>query len=286
VRARASEGECDRDHPPGGFSLHEFLIALTVATVVGSALVSLIRSQSEYYARQEDAVVSTQNIRAVYELMGAEVRSASGADFLFAGPDSFAVRSDVLRAVVCDSVGPDEAVVFVYDSVAAANLPPTFRGTAASPPADSIWAYSDSITLVVRGTGSAPRATCAAAGAPTAAADTRYRHLAGFLAMSPPGAPPRGTLLRVYGRLTFSFVGGFRNRSLRRNSQELATPFGSGTFSYRLSDGSLVTAPASTRLSGVVEVSVGGTTFGTATASPHPRSFTHRITLRNGVQAP
>jgi len=269
-----------------GFSLHELLVAVTVATVIGGALISLIRSQSRYYGRQEDTVVAQQNIRAVYDLMGAEVRSASGADFLVAGPDSFAVRSDVSRAVVCDSTGPDEAVVFVYDSVAAANLPPGFRGVAISPPVDSTWAFADGAALAVLDTGSGPRAICAGAGAPAAAPDNRYRRLAGFGTAFPAGAPPRGTLLRFYGRLTFSFTIGRGLSSLRRNSQELATPFGGAAFSYRLSDGSVDSAPATGRLSDVVEVLVSGTTFGTATATPHASSFSHRIKLRNGARTP
>ncbi len=269
-----------------GFSLHELLIAVTVATVLGAALISLIRSQSEYYGRQEDAVVAQQNIRAVYDLMGTEIRPVSGADLLLAGPDSFAVRSDVSRAVVCDSVGPDEAVVFVYDSVLAANLPPSFRGVAISRPSDSTWAFADGAALTVLETGSRPRAICAGAGAPTGAPDDRYRRLARFLSAFPAGAPPRGTLLRVYGRLTFSFVNGPARSSLRRNSQELATPFGRARFGYRLSDGSLHVSPPQMRLFEVAEVLVSGTTFGTATTSPHAWSFSHRIALRNAGRVP
>lgn len=269
-----------------GFSLYELLVAVTIATVIGGALISLIRSQSEYYGRQEDAVEAQQNIRAVYDLMGGEVRSASGADLLLAGPDSFALRSDVSRAVVCDSAGPDEAVVFVYDSVSAANLPATFRGVAISLPVDSTWTYSDGAALTVLATGSGPRAICVSAGAPATAPDDRYRRLSGFLHAFAAGAPRRGTLLRVYGRLTFSLASGPARSSLRRNSQELATPFGQTTFGYRLSDGSVHSTPTPARLFDVVEVLVSGTTFGTATASPSVRSFSHRLTLRNGVRAP
>jgi len=285
VSGRASPKGLFRSGYPAGFSLPEIIIAVTVATVILGALISLIRGQSAYYGRQEDAVTAQQNIRAVYDLMGAEVRSASGADILVAVPDSIAVRSDVSRAIVCDSTGPDEAIVFVYDSVSAANLPAGFRGVALSPPPDSTWAYADGVVLVLLETGSGPRAICIAAGAPGAAADARYRRLAGFSAAFPAGAPPRGTLLRVYGRLTFSFVAGAGHASLRRNSQELATPFAGAAFSYALSDGSVVTAPAG-RLSDVVEVRVVGATFGTATITPHAWSFSHRITLRNGLRSP
>jgi hypothetical protein len=187
---------------------------------------------------------------------------------------------------VCDSTGPDEAVVFVYDSVAAANLPAGFRGVAISPPADSTWAFADGAALVVLDTGSGPRAICAGAGAPAAAPDNRYRRLAGFGSAFRAGAPPRGTLLRFYGRLTFSFTIGRGLSSLRRNSQELATPFGGTAFSYHLSDGSVDSAPATGRLSDVVEVLVSGTTFGISTVTPHASSFSHRITLRNGARTP
>ena len=273
-----------------GFSLPELLIALTVGAVVGSALISIIRSQSAYYTRQEDAVIAQQNIRAVYDLMGAEVRLASGADLLLAVPDSVAIRSDVSRAVVCDSTGPDEASVFVYDSVSAANLPSGFRGLAISLPMDSTWSYADGGSLTVLDTGNGPRAICAIAGAPSTASDDRYRRLSGFQTAFSRGAPPRGTLLRAYGRLTFSFTssigGGPGQSSLRRNSQELAAPFGGAAFSYRLSDGSVAAMPTSGRLPDVVEVLVSGMTFGTAATAPHMRSFNHRLVLRNAIRSP
>ena len=117
-----------------GFTLVEVLIAISVAAVLGLALISLVVKQGRFYTRNRDAVYAQQSLRSAVDLLATELRMASATDILAAGSDSVVLRSDVSRAVVCDSLAPDEVALFVYDSVRAANLPSRFRGTAISEP--------------------------------------------------------------------------------------------------------------------------------------------------------
>ena len=269
-----------------GFSLVELIIAVTLTGVVGAAVVSIIRAQADFYGRLQDGVIAQQNIRAIHDLMGSEIRPASGSDLLAASPDSIVFRFDVSRAVVCDSTGPNEAVVFVYDTVSAVNVMPAFRGLGISGPADSTWLYADGLVPSVLETGGVPRAVCVNAGAPASAPDDRYRKVAGFPTALPHGAPPRGTLLRVYGRLTYSFSARAGGAALRRNAQELATLFRTANFGYRLIDTSVVATPPPSRFSEVAQVLVSGTTLGTSTTNPTTRDFRLTLPMRNTPRNP
>jgi type II secretory pathway pseudopilin PulG len=269
-----------------GFSLPEAVISIAMLAIIGSAIISLLRSQIRFYRHQEDVVIAGQNIRALVEALGGDIRMASGPDFLTARADTLALRSDIRRAVVCDSTAPDEAVVFVYDSVSAANLPPAYRGIAISPPDDSTWSYADGRVLTVRDVGAGPRAMCAGSGVPASVPDQRFRRLAGWLSAFPGGAPPAGTIVREYGRLDYAFASAAGRLSLRRNSQELATPFLAGAFTYMLADGTSHASLPPAQFSRLVAVTVSGRATGPGTVGIPARDFTHEIVLRNTVRGP
>ena len=138
-----------------GFTLVEVLITVVVAGVLGGALMSLVLGQQKFYGHSDDTIVAQQNLRAAMDLMATELRMASPSDIMQARSDSVVVRFDILRAVVCDVTGADQVATFVYDSVASANLPSGFRGTAYSGAYDSAFVYGDGFTSTSSTGGSA-----------------------------------------------------------------------------------------------------------------------------------
>jgi prepilin-type N-terminal cleavage/methylation domain-containing protein len=223
-----------------GFTLVEALLAITLAGVLASAALSLLLGQRRFYERSAETIYARQSVRASLDLIAAEVRQASAADILAAAPDSLVFRFDVTRAVVCDSTGPDEVVLLVFDSVRAPNVPAGFRGAAVSGPYDSTFVYADGWFAKPVEKGAGPRLVCSAAGAPVDLPPSRYRRVAGWTARVG-RLPLRGALVRSYGRLSLrvdpsSFEQGL---AIRRNGQELAAPFAIGSgFRYLLEDGS------------------------------------------------
>lgn len=230
-----------------GFTLIEVLIAITVASILGAGILALVLGQNRFYGHNDDAIYAEQSLRAAMDLMASELRMASPDDILAAEPESVSVRFDLMRAVVCatDVTGSDEADVFVYDSVPNANLPPEFRGTAISGPYDDFFVYGDNWD----GSGS-PSAgaelSCESNGSPEDEPASRYRRVTGWKSAFP-DVPEVGSVVRVYGRLTYRFAGsGFGSGlAVWRNVQELVSPFEDGArFQYVMVDGSVQAAVA------------------------------------------
>lgn len=225
-----------------GFTLVEMLVALAVASLIGSLLIGILASQSRFHLHNEDAVHASQLARALADGMGAEVRGAGPGDLLVAAPDTVSLRFDVLRAVVCDTAG-GEADLFAFDSVTATNLRASWRGTALSGPYSEDWVYRDDFAPVAN-ISAAAEATCRAAGADPAnrAPSRSFRRSSGWTGGF--GATPApGSLARVYGRLTYSIRPSSSDpgtSSVRRNGQEFASPLEHGaTFEYGLDDGTI-----------------------------------------------
>ena len=141
-----------------GFSLIEVLLVLTLLGAVFSAAIWLFIQNSRFYARSDETIGARENLRATIDLLAAEVRQASPADFLAAASDSLAIRFNLSRAIVCDSTALDEVALVVFDTVRAANVPSAFRGTAVSDPYDSSFTFLDGWRPSVIGKGSGPRA--------------------------------------------------------------------------------------------------------------------------------
>ncbi|MFQ5689648.1 MAG: PilW family protein [Gemmatimonadota bacterium] len=268
----------------GGFTLLEALVSVIVAGLLGTATLTLLRGQNRFYGYTDDAVYAQQNLRAATDLLASELRMAAPTDLLAATPDSVSVRFDLVRAVVCDSTAPDEATLFVYDSVTNANLP-SFRGTAFSGPYDSAFAYADGWAGNVTETGGAPRTDCVARGAPGGASSGAYRRVVGWQARFGGDVPDRGSLVRVYGRLTYRFAPSSFGSGLAiwRNNQELVSPFVSGArFQYVLNDGSVTGTVAPSAFAAVRTLRLTATARGDgANRSGVQRSISFDVPLRN-----
>lgn len=268
-----------------GFTLIEMLITLVAAGVIGGAVTGLFRAQHGFYGKTDGTLAAMQNLRASLDLMSAEIRMAGPADLLLAGPASVALRFDLTRGVVCDTLAGGEAELFVYDSVASANVPAAFRGTAYAGPYDGAYVYADGFTPV-SSVSTGARASCRGAGAdPSAtAAASSFRRTSGWTAAY--GVTPRpGSLVRSYGRLEYSFgrstsAGG---DALRRNGQELATPFEAGArFEYLMDDGTVQASVVRASLANVRAVRVVAVAVGDA-GNPYGvrRAIAYEIPLRN-----
>jgi type II secretory pathway pseudopilin PulG len=266
-----------------GFTIVEILITIVVAGVLGAALMSLVLGQQRFYGHSDDTINAQQNLRAAMDLMATELRMASPTDVMVARSDSVVVRSDILRAVVCDVTAGDEATVFVYDSVTSANLPSGFRGTAYSGAYDSTFVYGDNFTPT-NSTGGAAQATCTANGAPTGQPAWTYRRTTGWTGEF--GAvPDRGSLIRWYGSLAYSFgtSGSNTGDALWRNADELVTPFEVGAvFRYVMANGSVQNSVGGGQLANIRQIRVVvAATGGGVNRFGVRRGLTYDIPLRN-----
>lgn len=274
----------DQDSGHGGFTLAEMLVALAGASLLGGLFIVLLTSQSHFHLRNEDAVHASQVVRALADGMGAEIRGASPADLILARPDTVALRFDVLRAVVCDTVGGGAADLFAFDSVPATNLRSTWRGTAVSGPYSPDWVYADGFTPI-SAVSVAAEATCRAAGADSAnqAPSRSFRRVSdwsgGFA-----DTPGRGSRARVYGRLTYAIRPSSSNPgmlSVRRDGEEFLTPLESGAaFEYGLADGTIRTSVTAGDLLRVRQVRFIGTAGG-RNGRGKGRELIYVIPLRN-----
>ncbi len=274
----------------GGFSLVELLLVMALSGVIGATLVSVIRAQGDFYRHHDDTALVAQNLRATTDVLGSELRLGAGDDLLAAEPDSVVLRFDIARGVVCDSIGIDEAIVFMFDSVSAPNLPSTFRGVAYSPPLEPRWSFADGSAPAIAQTGAVPRDACLRVGTPASGRDDQYRRLVGWRAAFSAGAPPAGSLIRWYGRLTYRLraaSGTAPVLALRRNSQELTTPFASpSAFAYRTVDGALHAAVSPPGFVDVVEVVLSATATGAGGRAPPLRRLMYGAVLRNTHRSP
>lgn len=267
-----------------GFTLVEVLITIVVAGVLGGALMTLVIGQQRFYAKSDNALLAQQNIRAAVDLMAAELRMASPDDIIQASSDSVVVRFDILRAVICDTLGGGQADIFVYDSVGNTNLPSAFRGTAYSGPYDSAFVYADAFTST-SSTSAPAKATCQANGADPngTAANSDFRRTSGWAAQY--GVTPlRGSLIRWYGALTYRFgssttISGAD--AIWRNGQELVTPFETGAaFQYVMANGSIQNSVNSATLANIREIRLVMTATGDGPFNVR-RPVTYDIPLRN-----
>lgn len=249
-----------------GFTLVEALISLVISGILASAMLSLMLGQSRFYERTDDQIWAEQSNRATFDLMSSELRMASGIDLLAAESDSVAVRFDIMRAIVCDSTAADEATLMVYDTVAAWGLDGGFTGTAYSDPYEEDFEYADAFLPSTVSTGSGPKATCVANGAPSTGSDNTYASLSGWGGNFSDGVPDRGAMVRFYSRLSYRFAASsfFNSRTaLWRGAQELVGPFeNDAAFSYVMDDGSVENSVSSSDFDEVVAIRVTATAVG------------------------
>lgn len=261
-----------------GFTLVEVLITVVVAGILGGALMSLVIGQQRFYARSDNEVLAQQNIRAAVDLMAAELRMAAPEDIVTASADSVTIRFDLVRAVVCGG-GSGSTHVYAYDSVANANLTSGIVGTAYSEPYDSAFVYADGFTGTITGSNAASETLCQTNGAPTSEPSSAFRLVSGWTT-----APPRGSLVRWYGTLTYSFAASATDagaQAIWRNGQELVTPFEAGArFWYVMQNGSVQGSVSGTSLTDIREIRMGATATGQGPFQAR-RAVVYDIPLRN-----
>ena len=268
---------------PNGDKRFAEAVVEPLAGVLGAALMGLVLGQQRFYGHSDDAIGAQQNLRAAMDLLATELRMAAPTDVMVARSDSVVVRFDILRAVVCDVTGADEATVFVYDSVTSANLPSGFRGTAYSGAYDSAFVYGDSFTPT-SSTGGPAAATCTGNGAPTGQPGWAYRRASGWTGEFGV-VPDRGSLLRWYGALAYSFGTSSSNTgdALWRNGDELVTPFEVGAaFRYVMANGSVQNNVGGGQLANIRQIRVIVAAMGDGVNRYGVRrSLTYDIPLRN-----
>ena len=237
-----------RTRDESGFTLIEALITLVISGILASALVSLLIGQSRFYERTDDQIYAEQSLRASMDLVATELRMGAPADLVTAHEDSVTIRFDVIRGIVCDTTGADAVTAFVYERITDANIAGGAVGTAMSGPYEEEFTYADAWLPTESATGSAPKASCMATGAPAGLTDPSYAELTGWTS-GMGDRPDPGSVLRFYGTLTYRFAPStfFATRTaLWRGSQELIGPFENGAeFSYVLFDGSVEDAVSS-----------------------------------------
>lgn len=261
-----------------GFTLVEILITVVVAGILGGALMSLVVGQQRFYARSDNEVLAQQNIRAAVDLMAAELRMAAPDDIVTATADSVTIRFDLVRGVVCGG-GSGSTHVYAYDSVSNANLTSGIIGTAYSEPYDSTFVYADGFTGTITGSNPASETLCQTNGAPTTEPSSAFRLVSGWTT-----TPPRGSLVRWYGTLTYAFASSATDagaQAIWRNGQELVTPFETGArFWYVMENGSVQGSVSGASLADIREIRMGATATGQGPFQAR-RDVVYDIPLRN-----
>lgn len=251
--------------PAAAFTLAETMVAIVATSILGGALMTLILGQHRFYAGSDGTITARQNARAAADLLSGELRAASPGDLLSAGPDELSLRFDVVRGLVCEPGPGGSAFVFVHDSVSTANLPGGVTGAAVSGPYDSTFVYADGWTGAVWPRDAKAEARCKALGAPAGAPRSAFRAVGGWVGPFP-GTPARGSIARWYGTLTYRLSASSSHPgalSLRRNGQELVTPFEAGSrFEYLMVDGSVLGAVPPAMLDRIREVRIRMTVTG------------------------
>jgi len=268
-----------------GFTVVEVLVAIAIAGLLSGVLVSTLSNQSRLQSEQDDVQLIEQTTRAIADGLVAEIRAAGPGDIIQAEPDRFVVRTDIARAVVCETLPGGEVDLFVYDSVPAANVPRAFRGTAFSGPYDGSFTYADGFLPTTSPSSSAAAATCRANGSDTAgvAGSSAFLRTSGWAAgfASP---PVRGSVVRTYGSLTYELSPATSQPgsiAIRRNLQEFATPLAPGAvFEYVLANGTTVSRVGPGNFASVREVRLIATAIG-RTPAVAGRSLVYEVPLRN-----
>ena len=276
-RCRAQQGS-------EGFTIVELLIAMVIISVLGGGLVMVMQQMGTFYRHNEDAMYAIQTLRGASEFAAAELRMASPEDLIYATPDSVAFRFDVVRGIVCDSTGSDEATLYVYERVLNASVTGTMVGIAFSGPYTAAWSYADNWNPSATSTGSGPKGDCTGLGAPSTFPDSDYMRITGWTAQYG-DVPDRGSMVRGYVQVTYRFAASALGSgvALWRDAQELVSPLSSGAaFSYLMVGGGVQGTVASADLDDVRSIRFTAQALGDgANEANVQRDITFDIPLRN-----
>ena len=90
-----------------GFTLVELLISMTLLTLVGAAVVSVIISQQRFYRGTNELMVTRSQLRQVAVMLPSDLRgiSSAGNDVYFMSDSAIEFRSSFGSSVVCTIIG-------------------------------------------------------------------------------------------------------------------------------------------------------------------------------------
>lgn len=236
-RSNGATGTGRAAAPPAGFTIVEMLVAIVLTAILGAGVVSLLLGQNRFYETNEQTLFADESRRGAGEIVASELRMLSTADLYKTDSDEIRARFDLRRMVVCEVDALTGTVyLFVYDDPGI-SLPSGETGTAFSSPYAADFVYADGWTPTLNATGA--QTTCVANGAPAGLDPARYR-VEGW-GSHPSGLPRKGSVVRVYGDLSYTFQPATTGdgRALWRNGQELVAPFEAGAgFAYVMDNGS------------------------------------------------
>lgn len=267
-----------------GFTIIELMISMIITSLIMASVMSLLVGQGNLYRNTNDSLYTQQTVRAVSDLMTAELRMASANDVLAAEADSVSIRFDINRGVVCDSTAADEATIFWYDSVTNVSLSGGTSGLAYTDPYEEDFQYMDGYAGTTTSTGAGPKAVCVAVGVDSTAANGNYLTMDGWAGNFAGGVPDRGSLIRSYGRLTYHLDASVftTGTALWRGTSELVAPLRTTSFSYLMNDASVLTSVPAGSLADIDAIRIVGVAEGDDVGiTGASRSFSLEIPLRN-----
>lgn len=227
---------------PAGFTIVEVLVAIVLTAILGAGVVSLLLGQNRFYETNEQYLFADESRRGAGEFAASELRMLSTSDLYKTDGDELRARFDLRRMVVCDVNASLSLVwLFVYDDPGI-SLPSGATGTAHSSPYSADFVYADGWTPGLNDTGAGTSTiidVCKDNGAPSVSDLTRYRLVT--WSGHPVGLPDKGSVVRVYGDLSYTFEPATTGDgvALWRNGQELVAPFADGAgFAYIMDNGS------------------------------------------------
>ncbi len=261
----------------------EVVISVVIASILTLTLAILVATQSRFFLRADDEAMAARSVRALFDGMGTDLRGIETGGIISAAGDAVSVRTEEWSAVVCGPAPGGGADLFIYHRVQGPNLQPGWRGVAFSElNVDSV-VHRDGFQPRVQ-TSTQARNRCRATGAdPGRVEPRRSFQLATGWSQEVGGTPQRGTVVRLYGRVTYSIrvaASDSTESSIHRNGQEFVTPIASGAaFGYRLADGSVRDSVAAADLDQIRSVRLTGTALGANGRSPG-LPFTYETALR------
>lgn len=252
-----------------GYTIVEVLVAIILTAILGAGVVSLLMGQSRFYETNEQTLFADESRRGAGEIVASELRMLATSDLYKTDSDEIRARFDLRRMVVCKVDATLSLVwLFVYDETGI-SLPSGATGTAHSSPYSADFVYADGWTAGLNGTGAGTSTivdTCNTNGAPSVSDSTRYRLV--DWSGHPVGLPDKGSVVRVYGDLSYIFQPSSSGDGLAlwRNGQELAAPFANGAgFVYLMDNGSKEVSVGNSNHKNIRRVGVDATATGRGT---------------------